>query len=161
MAEKITFTSAVLKSFTRDHNGCTAQFTASMNANVSKAMKWEDIPECLTGATLEGQLSATTMELVPKETELRKHGIEIDISQVSSFQAIRLELEGKKGKGHRIELRFKVRSAQSDAARRLEVYMATIGEGKSSATVSYTRQENLIPDVEATAEQRAAAMEIN
>jgi len=148
MADKITFTSAVLESFSRNGNGGKAKFSCGLNAKVMAAMGWVEIPECLTGASLEGELHATTADLVPSEAQLKSHGFELTVSEVSKFESIRLEIEGKKGKGHRTELRFVVAFPDQKGAAKLEKYMLTVGEGKSSLTVSYTRQETL-PGVEA------------
>jgi hypothetical protein len=151
MSDRITFTSVRLKSLTRDHKGTTAHFAASMNASVSKAMGWlEIIPEFLTSAKLEGDLAATILELKPKSEELTKHGRELSINRVAGFEAIRMEIKGKKGKGFRTELRFDVKSAQPDAARRFEEYMWSVGEEPSTATVSYDKptQTSLLPGEE-------------
>lgn len=143
MADRITFTGAVLESFSRNGNGGKAKFSCGLNVKVMQSMGWVEIPECLTGASLEGELHATACELVPSEAQLKKHGIELTISEVSKFESVRLEIEGKKGKGHRTELRFVVAFPDIKGARKLEEYMLTIGEGKSSLTVSYTKQETI------------------
>lgn len=158
MADTITFTSAVLEKFSRNGSGGKATFACGLNQKVMQAMGWVEIPECLTGANLEGSLSATTVKLVPSESQLKDHQIELSVSQVSKFESVRLEIEGKKGKGHRTELRFVVAFPDTKGARKLEQYMLTIGEGKSSLTVSYVKQE-VIPGMEATDEQRQATME--
>lgn len=143
MPDKITFTSAVLESFSRSSKGGHAQFTASWNQNVAKALGWTELPDCLSGANLDGDLAASSMELRPSDKQLSKHGIELDITRVHKFEAVRLELEGKRGKGHRIEIRFKVAFAAPGTCEQLETYLLTIGEGKGSLTVSYVRQEAL------------------
>ena len=56
---------------------------------------------------------------------------------------MRLELNGKQGKGHRTELRFKVRSQDPQAARKLELYMLVAG--KSKLVVSYEKQPKQEP----------------
>jgi hypothetical protein len=144
MPDKITMTSARLESFKRGHDGGVAQFASSWNQKVADALDWpDDIPQALTGANLEGDLHATSCELIPSEGALKKHGIDLEINRVTKFEAVRLELEGKKGKGYRTELRFKVHFTDKAGARKLEQYLLTIGEGKGSLTVSYTRQEAL------------------
>ncbi len=159
MSDKLTFTGAVLESFSRNGNGGKAKFSCGLNQKVMQSMGWVEIPECLTGASLEGELHATACELVPSEAQLKKHGIDLTISEVSKFESIRLEIEGKKGKGHRTELRFVVAFPDIKGARKLEEYMLTIGEGKSSLTVSYTKQETL-PGVDPTSEGQQELEEI-
>ncbi len=144
MPDKISFTSARLLSFSRKPAGGVAKFAASWNQKVADAMNWSEVPECMTGATLEGDLSGETCELTPSQGELRKHAIELKINRVHSFQTVRLELEGKKGKGHRTELRFDVAFTDTSGARKLENYIQTLGdEGKGTLSVSYVVQEAL------------------
>lgn len=146
--DKLTFTSAQLLSFTRDAKGGTATFSSSMNGNVERAMGWTDIPSCATGANLEGELSASIIQLVPEDQPLRRHEMQLDVSRVNSFQVVRRELEGTRQKGHRHELRFKVHYSDVKGARKLEEYILTCG--KSKVVVSYTKQavQEDLPGVE-------------
>lgn len=160
MADKIVFTSAVLRAFGRDGKAGTAKFSASLTDQVIKALAISEVPDCLTGATLDVDLHATAFELVPSEKELSKHGFDLEISRANQFNVARRELEGKRGKGHRQELHFVVRFADKNGCRKLEQYMTTIGEGKGRLSISYTKQESL-PDVEASDEQRQAVLPEN
>ena len=144
MSQKITFTSVVLESFSRKHDIGVAQFVSSWNANVAKALGWSDLPESVSGADLDGDLAASSLELKPMDAEAVKHKITIDIVRVHKFEAVRLELKGKKGKGHRVELRFKVSFVKAGVCEMLEAYMLTIGAGKSTGTVSYVKQAELV-----------------
>lgn len=157
MAETITFTNAQLLSFSRKPEGGTARFSASLTDKVSSAMGWADIPECLTGAKLDGELTASTATLAPNEKELRKHQTELEISRVGHFETIRLELERSKGKGHRTELRFSVIFSDANGARKLEQYITSCG--KSRVTVSYTKAAEQEELPMATEEQRQAVLE--
>lgn len=158
MADKIVFTSAVLRSFGRDGKAGTAKFSASLTDQVMKALQVTEVPECLTGATIDADLHATAFELIPSEKELARHGFELDISRANGFTVVRREIEGKRGKGHRQELHFTVKFADKNGCRKLEQYMTTIGEAKGRLSISYTKQE-VIPDgVEATEEQRQAVL---
>ena len=169
MAE-ITFTGAVLNSFSRDHNGGTAQFTANLTLPVCKAMSWLDkagnpaVADFLTGAKPDGELHATGMTLRSKEGDLAQYEIEFSVSKVHSFNFVRRELEGARGKGHRFELRFKVDFADLTGARYLEEYMVSAGDSKGTLTVRHdpkAKQDELPLDtVTATEEQRQAALEI-
>lgn len=157
MADKITFTEAVLRHFGRSSNIGSATFSASLTDKVLKALEIGDIPEFLSGATLDKDLHATTFELTPSERELAKHGFELEISRANKFSVVRLELDGKRGKGHRQELRFTVTFADKNGCRKLEQYMTIIGEGKGRLSISYTKQE-VLPEVEATEDQRQAVL---
>ena len=159
MAEKIVFTGATLQSFTRKSTGGSIKFTAAFTDQVARAMSWADVPECLTGATLDGDLHAQTLILSPNEKELRKHECEIEVSRVFRFQTVRMELEGKRGKGHRTELHFTALFSDPNGARKLEQYI--ISCGKSRVTVSYTKAAEQPELPMSTEEQRAAASEEN
>lgn len=138
MPEKLTFTSVELDSFGRSKTGVSAKFACSLNSAVINKMGWSEIPECMTGSDLEGEITAISLELVPDEGMLKKHAISLDLAQISKFKTVRLELEGKKGKGHRTELRFTVTSMDVKGARKLEEYILTAG--KSKLIVSYEKQ---------------------
>lgn len=138
LSEKITFSGVQLLGFSRDSHGGKATFSSTFGSSVMSKMGWIEIPECLTGGSLEGELAATSLELVPKEAELKRHQMQLDITRVSKFLTVRLELEGKQGKGHRTELRFTAYFADPKGARKLEEYMLTCS--KSSLVVSYEKQ---------------------
>ncbi len=138
MSEKLTFTGVELLGFSRDSEGGKAKFSSSLTSAVIKKMGWGEIPEFVTGTSLEGELAAISVELVPKEQELQRHQIQLDTRQVSKFLTVRLELEEKKGKGHRTELRFTVTFQDPKGARKLEEYMLTCR--KSTLIVSYEKQ---------------------
>lgn len=159
MANKIQFKNAVLLGISRNGQTSTAKFACLFDAAVIKAMEWEDVADKITSAKLEGELNATHLELVPNEKELRSHAIDLDISQTSGFQAIRLELDGLKGKGHKKELRFTVTSVSDTAMQTLEGYIVAMGEGKGRLNISYEKQAQL--EYEATDEQREATSEEN
>lgn len=158
MAQKITFTSVVLDSFSRKRDTGVAQFSASWNTEVAKALGWEEIPEFLSGASLDGDLAANALELVPKDKELKKHAVTLDVTRVTKFEAVRREIEGKRDKGHRTEIHFKVYFVAAGACQELERYMLTIGEGKGSLTVSYAKQE-MLDGMAPTREQSEAVSE--
>lgn len=138
MAEKITFTAVQLRKFSRDSSGGKAEFSSSLTASIIKKMDWVEMPECLTGGKLEGELNAISLDLEPKDEALRRHKIQLDISAVNKFNTVRLELEDSRGKGHRTELRFKVKFTDVKGAGKLEAYMLTCG--KSTLVVSYEKQ---------------------
>jgi hypothetical protein len=160
MAEKVTFTSVQLLGFQRNADGGTANFSSSLTENVMRTLGWSAVPECMVKASPEGELDATVIDLKPNDKALSRHAITLDVKSINRFNVVRLELEQSRGKGHRMELRFTVHFTDVAGARKLEEYIQTCG--KSSLAVSYTKravQEDL-PGVEATEEQRQAALEI-
>lgn len=148
MAASIAFTNVQLLSFSRKSTGGTASFSASLTAPVIKAMQWAELPECQTGAGLDGDLAAHQVELTPKEPELQKHAMTLDCKRIHKFTVTRLEIEGKKGKGHRFELRFEVSWPDPNGAQKLEQFI--ISCGKSILKVHYTKQavQETLPDTE-------------
>src|ERR1051325_67888 len=139
MPDKVTFLSAQLLSFKRKPEGGSAQFSCSLSRPMCNAMGWAaDIPEFVAGGKLDGDLAAHNLYLTPKDKELARHAMELEISRVHKFKSIRLELENSRGQGHRTEIRFQVDFADVKGARKLEEYILTCG--KSTATVTYPRQ---------------------
>jgi alkyl sulfatase BDS1-like metallo-beta-lactamase superfamily hydrolase len=141
MSSQITFTSARLLSFGRNQNIGTAQFVCSWNQRVAKSMGWGDeIPSWEKKSSLDGELHATSMKLTPSEAAMKKHELEMDINLVYGFEAVRLELEGSKGKGFRTEVRFKIDFTDPNGCKLLERYIMTLTDSKGSMSVSYTPQ---------------------
>ena len=138
MSEKLTITSVTLLTFKRDLKGGGADFSSSITQAVRKIMGWTEIPECYSGGSLDGDLAATVITLTPNDEALKRHAIDLDTTKVHKFEVVRLELEGKKGKGFRFELRFHVKFSDVKGCRKLEEYMLTAG--KSTMVVSYEKQ---------------------
>ena len=154
----INFTSVELLSFSRSTSGGVAKFSAALTTSVCKEMDWEEIPDFLTGATPEGDLAATEAELTPSDKELKKHQVVLATQRVNRFQLVRLELEGKKRKGHRLEIRFDLHFPDVKGCWKLEQYMLSVGDIKGTLSIRYAKQQKLdIPDEpKATAQQRLA-----
>jgi len=149
----ITFTEVELKSFKRTRKEASAAFTAALTKTVTNAMEWpEEVPDCFTGATPEGLLVASSVELTPSQKDLEKLAVNLGVSNVNGFSIVRRELESKRGKGHRSELHFVVTFTDANGCARLERYLAAIGAGKSRLAVSYQKQaeqEQLISEEQA------------
>ena len=143
MANKIIFTNVSLLSFQRTSKEASAKLSAAFNDQIIKAMAWAEVPECLSGGSLDGKLNATSCRLEPNEKSLRAHGIDLDLSMASDFSYTRLELEGKKGRGHRLELRFKITLADNEACAKLERYLLTIGPSPSKLSINHAVQTTL------------------
>jgi hypothetical protein len=149
----VTFNSAVLRSFSRNGKGGSAAFTTNLTAHVCKAMDWNpEIPDCLTNAKPEGELVASSVELIPEQKDMQKQAVSLGVCNVTGFEIVRREMEGNRGKGHRLELRFSVGFQDANGCARLETYMQTIGAAKGKLNVSYQRkaqQESLISEDQA------------
>ena len=145
MSDHVHFTGVALKSFSRNKNGGNAIFHANFTAKASEVMGWGGMAAGQTSVKLEGVLAAANVALQPKDGALAKWRIEFQATAVKAFEATRLELEGKKGKGHRYELRFHVEFVDVTACRYLEEFITNAGEAKSTLDVSYTKQAEQQP----------------
>ena len=133
---KVTFTSAVLVDFGRNNKGGHANFVCPLTRSVIKAMSWEDMPECVNGGNLTGDLAARNISVIPVEDANSRHAIDLETQRVHKFKVVRLELEGQKGKGTRIEVRFRVEFSDAKGCRKLEEY--NMVANKSTIKVEYT-----------------------
>lgn len=137
MAEKLRFTNCELVKFAYG-NKKTARFSCSLSNAVMEAMKWTEVPEWVTGGSLEGLLNASVMSLVPKQDSMKRHAMDLSISKIDRFQSVRLEIEGKRGKGHRQVLFFDVTISDEKGMRKLEELKSAVDV--STITVSYEPQ---------------------
>lgn len=134
---KLTFTSVELHKLGRNDDGAWATFSSTLNQQVMEKMEWSEAPECFTGGKLEGEIACISLELVPNESD--RNGIELELARIVSFETVRRELEGKQGKGHRTELRFRVICQDMKGAGKLENYKLS-NVGKSKLLVSFEKQ---------------------
>jgi len=154
MAERINLTTVQLEAFGRTRKGGWAKFSSGINSKIVDAMEWAEVPECTTSAKMAGELDASVVSLMPKDEALKRHAFDLDSNRVDSFEIVRRELEGKKQKGFRQELHFKVRFNDPTGCKKLEAYFLTVG--KSSLQISYTRQpkQEDLPGAELKADDR-------
>lgn len=157
MPSSKTFISSRLVSFSKGDNGVgTAKFACPLTQPVIKTMDWDEFPDWLKSAHPVGEVTgATLMSLVPADKELKKHAIELSVTAVYGFEIQTLEIEGKRDKGKRHELRFKIDFSDPKGARKLEEYRAVVGDGKGNLSVSYIEQTKL--DLPEQSEQRPLA----
>jgi hypothetical protein len=139
MSDQITFTGVILKSFSRNHDGGKANFSANYTAPVRKRMAWDEFPTGTTSMKLDGTLAGSVASLQPDAGELAKWIIDFKVTTVKGFEVVRYDLEGKKNKGYRYELHFSIEFVDMTACRELEGFITHIGDQKSTLTVSYTK----------------------
>lgn len=166
MPKKITFSGCRLIGFSRNaKKGGMARFRSLVNGHVCEQMEWPAPDERLTSADPDGTLDGRIAELVPKDKELRQWSLTLDIQKVHSFHIIRCEAEGKKAKGYRHELQFDVAFGDPLGCAKLETFILTAGDCKCGLVISYdpavVQEEMPLAEVQATEEQRQAAMEVN
>jgi len=140
LTKTVTFTSAVLKSFSRGDSSGSAKFSASYTNAIKEAMEWGEVVDYQKSSKLEGELTGRKMTIKPSDGPLEKFTIEIDITTVYGFELVKYEVEGKRGKGHRWELHFTVDFNDPTGCRYLEEFKIHCGKGKSSVTISHEPQ---------------------
>lgn len=173
----ITFPQAKLSEFGRvDAASGWIKFRCSLPKGYEKLfelMDWQ-VPDTKTMLEkLEGTLKGGHLILTSKE-KLVDAEVDIEFDTIKDFACLRLELEGRKKKGFRRELRFSATYKCPDGAANLENYMMRVPDAIGSLKVTYLKeavqeemelqdqQANLIPEgVHATDEQRKAVMGLN
>ena len=140
MSNKITFQNAVLLKFSRSTKGTEADFRDDFTTRVITAMDWSDMPDCVSGSSLEGELDQAICTLTAKDVELSKMGFELDRAKVHAFNVVKREIEGKRDKGTRLELRFRLLTLDDNACQKLEAWFTSAEGAKGKLEVSYTPQ---------------------
>jgi len=153
MANAVVFRGAYIRSFTMkngtDGRGIRVEVTADWTDKVREHMEWEEISHGVGACDLTGRLAANVVTLTPSKNDLKQHALEFEASEVGGFALIpQLDKEGEvTGR----ELRFTIKTAQLDAAKKIERYVQTLGREAAQMRVSYEKQENL-PGTEPVAE---------
>ena len=149
----VTFTSAKLAEIQRvDPASGSLKFHCALGKGYEKLferMGWQ-VPEDKTmRLNLEGKLEGGHFVLTSKD-KLVDAEIELGFKAMSGFHVIRMELEGRKGKGFRRELRFDVTFEEVDALARLESYMMTCDNAYGSLGVKYLAEpvQEVIPETQ-------------
>lgn len=155
MTKTVTFTGAVLKSFSRADASGSAKFSCNYTQTVKEAMEWGDAAEYYKSGKLDGDLTGRKMTIRPSDGPLEKFTIEVDITSVYGFELTRYEIEGKRGKGHRWELHFTVDFNDPTGCRYLEEFKVNCGKGKASITISHEPQakQDSLPGTELDSKQ--------
>lgn len=172
----ITFPSAKIAEFGRvDPASGWIKFRCSLPKGFEKLfelMGWDIPGEKTVSEKLDGKLTGGHMILTSKD-KLVDAEVDIEFESITGFECLRLELENRKGKGFRRELRFKAQFKCVDGAANLENYMMQTDNARGSLKVSYLREavqpelpmdtpeeQITIPDVHATAAQREAVSDL-
>ncbi len=132
-----------------------------------KKMGWNMPGDKTTLERLEGKLLGGQL-VFSCQDKLIDAEIDIEYKELSGFELHRLELEQRKGKGFRRELRFSGTFKCVDGAANFESYMTRTNNSRGTLKVTYLKQEvqdalalndgqlNIPDDVHATTEQRKA-----
>ena len=126
-----------------------------------KAMEWQVPDEHVTAQKLEGKFEGGYFVLTAKD-KLIEGEVEIEFGTMSGFTCLRMELEGRKGKGFRRELRFQATLKSADGLALMESYMARTDNARGILAVNYHKEpvQQTIPEDDAQLmldEERAEA----
>ncbi len=184
----ILFPSVKIAEFTRfDPSSGVIKFRSTLPKGFEtlfQTLGWEVPGDKTTMESLEGKLKGGHLLLSPKlnkETLKVKStdgkvdteaDVDIEFGEIKDFQCLRLEIEGKKKKGFRRELRFKATFAAkaTDSCANLEAYMERTDNAPGSlkvsylpepiqTTISHDESQSSLIDTEATEEEQQAAKE--
>lgn len=88
--------------------------------------------------------------------------VDIEYKLMSHFELHRMEIEGKRGKSFRWELRFRAASGAKDLAANVENYIMRTDNARGSLDIRYLEapKQQPLDGVQATEEQRQAVMDL-
>ena len=161
----VAFPDVEIASFQRfDPSSAEVKFHAALTpANIGKLFEhfgWDVPGDKSSLYSYDGKLEGGRFIIESKE-KLKSAEAEVPYLICSGFACHRLNLKGRKKKGFRRELRFKITLDAADACAKLEGYMMTVG-ASGALKLSYVEQPEqttLVPgDVEATEEQKQAVL---
>ncbi len=115
--------------------------TADWTDTVRDHMGWQDVPDTVSKATLSGVLNGQNLILTPNGKELKRHELQIGITEVDDFTLVRVKDDEGEPKG--TELRFRARTTQPGAAALIEGYIERIGRGVGLLKIEHEKQGNL------------------
>ena len=134
-------------------------FAVPIPSAVAKAMKWEDLTATCTSGDMEGTITAGTLEMTPKQKDLFSTAeLRCEFQTLGPFEIVRLEIEGKKGKGFRREFRFNGTFDYPEGAATFESYMNRTANTEGTLTITYLK-ENVQTAIELTEAQQATLPE--
>jgi hypothetical protein len=112
----------------------------SILSALCKKMSWQ-VPDIKTTKQgLEGKLQGGHFTLLCDTNIGQPFEIEIPFKIINGFEILRLELEAKKGKGFRRELRFSGTFDSPEGAATFESYMNRTANAEGTLTVSYLKE---------------------
>jgi hypothetical protein len=134
---KVTFTSVEIVHIKRTPSKAELRIEFPLTKSASSDMEWGELQDFEDSANLRGDLSASLIQLLPDDKQLRKNGVDLDVSRVHKFVATRQQIEGKRGKGTCWRVQADIVVTDITGMGKLEAYMLTAG--KSEMRVSYEK----------------------
>lgn len=135
--DKVLLKGVKLEKFGRNRKGGEAHFSASLDRGIKDLMKWAEMPDGYPSASPGGVIVASKMLLKNDEGDLTKYEVGVDISSVGDFEIVQLQTQGKRGKGTRLQLYFKVKFVDVEGCAVLESYITTAADSVGTLEVTY------------------------
>ncbi len=155
MSEKISFTKAVIESFSRTRTGGVAKISCSPTKSVGETMEWGEPVDWQKSANLIGELASSEVEFRPNHSDLEKFKFDLKpTGAIYGFHTLRKEVKKGKGakttKSFRTELHFSIDFTDPEGAGFLEKYQLSVGESTLRVTYEKEAKQETLPG--ATAE---------
>jgi hypothetical protein len=103
-------------------------------------MGWQEPGEKTTLENLEGKMLGGNLSLVCQD-KLIDADVDMPYKSINAFALHRLELEGRKGKGFRRELRFNGTFDAPDGCALMESYMQRTANARGTLTITFMKEE--------------------
>lgn len=168
----ITFGATKIADFGRiDETTGWVRFHTNLRADCAELferMGWLTPENRCSRKNLDGVLSGGYF-ILSCQDKLVDAEVNIEFQSIKGFECHRFELEGRKKKGFRRELRFRATFKCQDGAANLESYQIRTANSRGSLKVVYLKEQETpgvdenqlqIPEVIATDEQRSAVREM-
>ena len=181
--KKLKAINALLVETKRNKKGGFAKIKFQLTAAVTKALDWPDMPEGTAEWTPDvDTLQARTLELTPNDITQKAHAVTMDITSIGDFMIQRKKKKSGKNsvKADKVitEVVCNVKFSAETGCAMLEQYILSAGrsemllvyepapvqgelEGTRVDMSPIDGRQSVIPEVEATEEQRAVVTEID
>lgn len=162
-AKSIGFSGARITEFHRvDTAGGHVKYACALGKGYEKLfekMGWAIPGEKAKLEKLDGKFEGGSL-IHTASDKLVEAEYDIPYKVLGDFEMVRLEIEGKKKKGFRRELRFKATFEEEEICAKLEAYMFASDNARGPLKVTYY-PEQVQEEMELTDEQRQATLEEN
>jgi hypothetical protein len=141
---KITFAGARIAEVKRvDAEAGSFKFHVNLGKTLEalcEKMGWQMPGDKTTLENLEGKMQGGSL-LLKSQDKLIDAEVEMGYKSISGFALHRLELEGRKGKGFRRELRFNGTFDDPEGCAKMESYMNRTANARGTLLVTFLKEE--------------------
>lgn len=127
----------ILNSVHRSSKEGTLKFRANLSKEFSRKMEWGDLSVGQTSANMEGAIVDAARIMAAEQSGLFAAGeFRADVQKVSKFEILRMEVENKRGKGHRFVLDFEAKFVKSGIAALADEWILAVGSGAATMKIN-------------------------